>query len=826
MEPLNPDRIREQSARLHRLASAIVGQSHADDVLQDVWVAALDGAQVAPERSQAWLARVTRNLAWRKRIGDSRRRAREEQSAKCEASESSEAIVVRIEEGHLVERMLLDLDEPYRRTLLLRYYDDLSIGEISRRSGQPESTTRTHLQRGLERLRERMKSEQGPEWRMALLPFLRKKPAAPIGASAASALLGGSLMMLLAKSALVSVSALALWTLIDGAHEPPSIVGALAETVVPSSVELPSLPVAPAASEVATSELAEDPAIRQDAAPQLAVQVGLPHSTRAQVLDPTSKAPVPGLRVRVNRADQEHVFVTDDKGQIELPFAMTELAPHSTNRIRVRFEALVSGPSEHAIPLSQREGDKAGALDLLLNEAFTVWVRLPFAPEEAAMKTMTATSKEQFADERTLVRFERYAPVLVRGDDLLFIIRRERSVDSHGPPVQSRVLEMSLDAHRGFAVQLPPNVSLADPPYLAEVQPLVTQHVLVRSSLTGQPVPGAFVSLRERDRPNSKPVVLANGVTGQDGRLSLPTVRPGSLLAIVNATGFDLTFHDVEVTGGPTVLDLALAEPGGKSALQVIVRLKRGALPGFLAVTLLSGSPENVVGSQRLTTTLDGNGGWIATGDFEGLPPGKCRVHVNSDLPGLGTQEPYSIELPLERFELDLAPPPTTRSLVLKLPGGVRTIDFWIESESGRQMQLISGSASDGAQLATLMESRPPRNWLITSEGYLPLTGTEQAWKRHTLANGDPAFLLAPKLQPGSGVIVQITNQMKPIAGAHLIDPQTNLELATSDARGFAVLPDMSEGDDVRAKAPGFQARDVQLNSGPFTQIDLPTTDK
>ena len=48
---------------------------------------------------------------------------------------------------------LADLDEPYRETVSLRYFGELSLNEIAEVTGRPLGTVKTHLHRGLLRLR-------------------------------------------------------------------------------------------------------------------------------------------------------------------------------------------------------------------------------------------------------------------------------------------------------------------------------------------------------------------------------------------------------------------------------------------------------------------------------------------------------------------------------------------------------------------------------------------------------------------------------------------------------------------------------------------------
>jgi RNA polymerase sigma-70 factor (ECF subfamily) len=45
------------------------------------------------------------------------------------------------------------LDEPYREVVALRFFGDLSLDEIAVQTGRPIGTVKTHLRRGLLRLR-------------------------------------------------------------------------------------------------------------------------------------------------------------------------------------------------------------------------------------------------------------------------------------------------------------------------------------------------------------------------------------------------------------------------------------------------------------------------------------------------------------------------------------------------------------------------------------------------------------------------------------------------------------------------------------------------
>jgi RNA polymerase sigma-70 factor (ECF subfamily) len=52
-----------------------------------------------------------------------------------------------------VREALADLDEPYREVVALRFFGDLSLSEIAEQTGRPLGTVKTHLHRGLSRLK-------------------------------------------------------------------------------------------------------------------------------------------------------------------------------------------------------------------------------------------------------------------------------------------------------------------------------------------------------------------------------------------------------------------------------------------------------------------------------------------------------------------------------------------------------------------------------------------------------------------------------------------------------------------------------------------------
>jgi RNA polymerase sigma factor (sigma-70 family) len=227
MEPMSSpssgfhaDDVALHSEWMRRLARGLVGDaSAADDVVQDVWT------RLAGERVQAgYLAAVVRSLAGRRRRSEQRRWRRERNAARDEALPSTAEVAARSEIARKLAEAVERLEEPYRTTLVLRYYDDLQAAEIARRAGIPASTVRARLKRGLEILRARLDEGDGgrASWVCELLPLAQVRVEAP---AALAASLTTLVAMKLALVSILAVCGLALvWTALSvGDDAPPSL---------------------------------------------------------------------------------------------------------------------------------------------------------------------------------------------------------------------------------------------------------------------------------------------------------------------------------------------------------------------------------------------------------------------------------------------------------------------------------------------------------------------------------------------------------------------------------------------------------------------------
>src|SRR5262245_51743094 len=134
---------------LRRLAFSLVrDETKAEDLVQETWTTWIEERPSGLAEPRAWLARVLRNRAFNAKRADERR-ARREQLAGRPDSSAPEIDGTIEAQAQLIEA-LRRLEEPYRSTLVKRYYHDLAPSEIAESTGTPLNTVKARLARGLE----------------------------------------------------------------------------------------------------------------------------------------------------------------------------------------------------------------------------------------------------------------------------------------------------------------------------------------------------------------------------------------------------------------------------------------------------------------------------------------------------------------------------------------------------------------------------------------------------------------------------------------------------------------------------------------------------
>lgn len=174
--------VERESRAVVRSCYRILGDLHdAEDAAQEAFVTAYRalGTWRGEGPFGAWLARIATRLAVR-RAGRRRSvawidprpipmegRASGERDGVGEAAlvaalgsgTDPAHLAVRAERAAAIRTAVAGLDEPYREVVILRFFAELSLAEIAIEADRPLGTVKTHLRRGLQRLRSSLEPE-------------------------------------------------------------------------------------------------------------------------------------------------------------------------------------------------------------------------------------------------------------------------------------------------------------------------------------------------------------------------------------------------------------------------------------------------------------------------------------------------------------------------------------------------------------------------------------------------------------------------------------------------------------------------------------------
>jgi RNA polymerase sigma-70 factor (ECF subfamily) len=208
---------------LQRLASHLVTPgTTTEDALQDTWVTALRAGPREAGRARSWLARVLMNAIRRQLRGERRRVAREQAVAEGpeQVQQPAAAGLERLQLQRRLIALVDALEEPFRSTVVLRYFEDRSATEIARATGVPEGTVRWRTHEALSRLRRALDDQAGGDRRAWMVPVgtLAGPAASTVQGRPLLWLAGGALVIVLAGSAAV-LQTRVTW---DSAGAPPA----------------------------------------------------------------------------------------------------------------------------------------------------------------------------------------------------------------------------------------------------------------------------------------------------------------------------------------------------------------------------------------------------------------------------------------------------------------------------------------------------------------------------------------------------------------------------------------------------------------------------
>jgi len=166
--------VEREGASVVRACHRVLGDLHeAEDAAQEAFVTAY--RSLASWRGDgpfgAWLTRIGVRIALRQAgrrravtwldpatsadggTGDAASAAATKAAMAAAGSTDPSSLAVRAERAAEVRSAVADLPEPYREVVTLRFFGELSLDEIARQTDRPLGTVKTHLHRGLLRLR-------------------------------------------------------------------------------------------------------------------------------------------------------------------------------------------------------------------------------------------------------------------------------------------------------------------------------------------------------------------------------------------------------------------------------------------------------------------------------------------------------------------------------------------------------------------------------------------------------------------------------------------------------------------------------------------------
>jgi RNA polymerase sigma factor (sigma-70 family) len=165
----------ENERWVRRLARALVrDDDEADDVVQEAHIALWQRPPRNGARVQSWVGTVVRNLVRNRRRDEQRHASSLARNVVASAATATpEDLLARVETHRRLAGLVSNLEEPFRQTIILRYYEGLSAAAIARQAAVPAGTVRWRLKKGLDDLRRDLDERAGGRsvWLALLSPF-------------------------------------------------------------------------------------------------------------------------------------------------------------------------------------------------------------------------------------------------------------------------------------------------------------------------------------------------------------------------------------------------------------------------------------------------------------------------------------------------------------------------------------------------------------------------------------------------------------------------------------------------------------------------------
>ncbi len=215
-QPPDAEALLAHGGWVRKLAQTLAsGSELADDTEQDAWRNALEHPPAHGSNLKAWWSRVVRTASYQRSRSEKRHQKRIQVLADRSeplAEGGPEHIAERLEFFEFLTRMVRELPEPYGSTVVLHFFDGMSLGSIAKQNGIPKSTVNTHLRRGVAMLRTRLRRSHGEGWRTQCLALAIPTPSISFTGSVLTTLLmkaQSKALLLVAIAA--SAGTLAIW---------------------------------------------------------------------------------------------------------------------------------------------------------------------------------------------------------------------------------------------------------------------------------------------------------------------------------------------------------------------------------------------------------------------------------------------------------------------------------------------------------------------------------------------------------------------------------------------------------------------------------------
>ena len=800
----NPAELTAHAEWVRGLALHLVRDSaRADDLVQETFLAALERRPDQGRSLRPWLRRVLQNRFAFGQRSDARRLAREEEGASPEELPSSDELVENAEAHAMLVRALTRLREPYRTTLLLRYFEGKSPQEIAASQGLPAATVRSHLKRGLDELREQLDRRSDGNrraWALALIPLAAaSRDAIPPGGAISSLIQPIRAMNPLTQ--MIVGSTVVLTTAIFVAQQveflPPGEVGPGTITAGGGAASVPSND---GESTSAVDNHRESVAAGSTWLASTSEDVRI----TGVVVDAESGTPLPGFALELQSytidADEEVVFddegaesvVTGDDGSFETERTYasgTQLSLRMIDALgicRVMRSRHVTWTGSNAVSSSRTWNPEEAPIQLRvpIGPTYTLALTAPFDWPSTELIAYLGVSEEEpwsVLEHCTLMR----APV--RGSSVPYV--RFRRDLSYLPEDRPWILHVeTVDGLFGGDVQVPAGNGLHEGVVPITLQP--TAKLLV--NLVSDAGVSSSMVIAQAVNGNTRRVLLGGAQEQQpDGRFRCGRVicgiPPGEYDLLVTCGGVEPIQETVTLLPGEMFThDIEIQQAPGVSHIRGELHSVSGQYHDRCMICLQPRPKGDWKWVQPTWEERDGE--WFAPFEIESLAEGEYDLVFFSLMDYYRwTPLPATITPPVEELVLTCHDTDPVRTLKFK----VTDVDSGESIPRAFAYLTAEGCAQSQTSMATIIPGVPVDasfTWWLTADGYVPLWGDENDVSGQEPFKDEILDLIEVEMEPGWGARIDARQlgSLEPLEGVEVI--VDDVVAGTTDATGMFEL--------------------------------------